>query len=454
MAALLLSLLSICTCAFAFAPDCSEQTLPPAERLARFQAIDRAAQNAMQRQRFDQAAQHYREEACLVPTSARAFYGLGVAEAASANFLPAREALRSAARLQPSNSLPLVMLVKVDFSLQDIDDLKANLREMAARFPNDGQLHSALARFLAESNLLDLALAESLRSRLGPDAEADSKIELAVLENTVGAYKDAIRNALPVEQQSTLPNPVRATAAGVVALSFESLGNRDEAVTHLRNAIDLDSSRENSYLALADLYEQSQRYSDAVKVLQQCRSKLPGSTALLLPLGMNLIRTDRYQDGIDVLEALLRQSPDEAQAYLSLADAYRKTARPKLEVGALLKLSTRKPNYPMIHVLIAQAMLHGDAVDYAAVLNELALAQKGAPSDPDVFYLRGKVFFAMKLYDRAVAELRRSIALKPIDNSSYYQLGRAYQKLGKQELAREQFERVKYLQNANSNKPE
>jgi Flp pilus assembly protein TadD len=53
-----------------------------------------------------------------------------------------------------------------------------------------------------------------------------------------------------------------------------------------------------------------------------------------------------------------------------------------------------------------------------------------------------------------VAELRRSIALKPIDNSSYYQLGRAYQKLGKQELAREQFERVKYLQNANSNKSE
>ena len=70
----------------AFASNCNPETLTPAERLTRFQAIDKAAQSAMEQQMFAEAAQHYREEACLVPTSARAFYGLGVAEAAAANF--------------------------------------------------------------------------------------------------------------------------------------------------------------------------------------------------------------------------------------------------------------------------------------------------------------------------------------------------------------------------------
>ena len=54
----------------------------------------------------------------------------------------------------------------------------------------------------------------------------------------------------------------------------------------------------------------------------------------------------------------------------------------------------------------------------------------------------------------AAAAFSRSIALKPIDNSSYYQLGRVYQKLGKQQLAREEFERMKYLQTQVPTEPE
>lgn len=444
------SLALLAACTSAFASDCNQETLTSAERLARFQAIDRAAQNAMRQQRFTEAAQHYRDETCLVPASARAFYGLGVASAAADDFRSAREALRVAERLQPSNALPVVMIVKVDFSLRDIDDMKANLRNIAARFPRDGQVHSALARFLAESNLPDLALAESLRSRLAPNTPADSKIELAVLENTVGAYEDAIRNAAPLEQQSTLPNAVRASAAGIAGLSLEGLGRRDEAVTHLRAAIDLDPSRENSYLALADLYDQSQQYADAVSVLKQGRSNIPHSTPLLFPLGRDLVRTDHWKEGVSVLTELLRQSPNEAQAYLSLADAYRKMSMSSLEIESLRRLAMQKPDYPMIHILIAQAMLHANPAGYAPILNELAQAEKSTPTDPDVFYLRGKVLAAMQLYDRAAAEFRRSIELKPLDNTSYYQLGRVYQKLGKPQLAREEFERMKYLQSPNT----
>ena len=176
--------------------------------------------------------------------------------------------------------------------------------------------------------------------------------------------------------------------------------------------------------------------------------------ALLLPLGKNLVRTDRPQEGAEVLNELLRQSPDEAQAYLSLADAYRKLGDPGREVGSLRELAQQKPDYPMIHILIAQAMLHASQSDYAPVLNELAQAEIRTPTDPDVFYLRGKVFFAMKLYDQAAAAFSRSIALKPMDNSSYYQLGRVYQKLGKQQLAREEFERMKYLQTQAPTEPE
>jgi tetratricopeptide (TPR) repeat protein len=428
--------------------DCGQPQLSPQQKLERFHALDAQAQTAMQAKRFAEAVQLYHQAVCLAPGSPRALYGLGVAEAASGDFLKARESLRMADTLQPTSPLPLVMQVRVNVSLNDIEALKADLRDAETRFPRDAHLHSLLARFLAERKLVILAVAEALRSQQTGAAEIESKVQLAVLENAVGAYDDALRNATAVAEKADVPDSVRASAAGIAGLSYESIGQQDQAIRKLREAIRLDPARENSYLALADLFDQFQNYAEAVKILKQGRTNIPNSTALLLPLGSDLVRTQQYKDAIEILRELLRQSPDEDQAYLSIADAYRQLGNSEQEVQILRDLARRRPNYPMIHVLIARAMLATAHIDYAKILDELSQAEKSSPLDPDVFYLRGKAYIAMNRYDEAVAALRRSIELRPMETGPYYQLARIYQKLGKANLAAEQFQRVKYLESA------
>jgi tetratricopeptide (TPR) repeat protein len=100
----------------------------------------------------------------------------------------------------------------------------------------------------------------------------------------------------------------------------------------------------------------------------------------------------------------------------------------------------------MIHVLIARALMGIDPADYVKVLDELALAERQNPDDPDIFYLRGKAFVELKRDEEAVRAFRRAMDLRPLDTSAYYQLARLYQKLGKTELAKQQFERVKALE--------
>jgi tetratricopeptide (TPR) repeat protein len=323
--------------------------------------------------------------------------------------------------------------------------LKSNLRELASRFPKDTETHAALARFLAEHNLFVLALAEALRS--GPSAgDWNARIQLSVLENTVGAYADAIRNALAVERDSSLPDAVRGTASGIVGLSYESLRQGDQARKFLSEAIQLDPSQENSYLALADLFEQEQNYSEAVHVLEQGRRHLPDSNALLLALGTNMVRTENYEQGVKILRQVLQTAPDTSEAYISIAEAGRKAGNSAEEIDALRELERQHSDYPMIHVLLARAMLNQRPSEYDKILEELALAEKSAPNDPDVYFLQGKAYIAVGRYEQALPVLERSIGLRPTEPSAYYQLARVYQKLGKTDLARQQFERVRYLE--------
>ena len=435
---------SLLCCTLAIAADCNTG-LSPQEKLAEFKRLDAAAESAMQQHRPSDAIGLYEQAVCLVPNSARGFYGLGVAQAAAGKFLQAREALRTSDRLQPTTGMPLLMQVRVNFSLQDIDALKANLREAAVRFPQDAELHSALARFLAEKNLFVLALAESMRFQQVSN-DTNAKLQLAVLENTIGAYDDALRQALSLEQRTDAPKEMRGAAAGLAGLSYESLHNAEQGVHYLQEAIDLDPSQENSYLALADLLEQMQKYPAAVKVLEQGRRYLPESQAILLAFGADLVRAERYQEGINALRTLLREAPDTAEAYISLADAARRMGDPTEELAALRQLERIKPDYPMLNVLIARCLFNKEPADYAQILHELAIAANRDPADPEVFFLQGKAYTNLERYGEAASALQRSIELRPLDPGPYYQLARVYQKLGKGEAARQQFERVKYLE--------
>ncbi|HEY6987285.1 MAG TPA: tetratricopeptide repeat protein [Bryobacteraceae bacterium] len=444
------SWLALIFCASLYAEDCAPKTLTPRETQRRLSELAKSAQAEMAQHRFQQAAHDLREAACLDPRDSKIFYGLGSMEAASGNFLEARKALVTADRLQPGSPLSLAMLVRVNASMGDVDSMKAALSQLAVRFAANSELHAALAQFLLQNKFSDLALAESLRSQKAGSTSPQSMLDLAVLENTVGAYDDAIRNAVALESQAALPASVRASAAGIAGLSYESSGQREPAMAHLQTAIQLDPSRENSYLALSFLLEKAERYNEAAAILEQGRAKLPQSTALLLPLGSNLILAEKYAEGISVLQELLRKSPNEYDAYLKLADAFRKTGGGDKEIKILRELESRKPDYPQIHLLLARALLNFEPVDYSGTLDELALAEQASTPDAEIFYLRGKVYLATHRNHEAVAALQHAIELGPMDPSPYYQLGRLYEKLGQPEKAKDTFARMQYLKsNAN-----
>src|SRR5437868_503332 len=94
---------------------------PPADRevaRARFAEHEKAAQEAFQQRDFARAADNLRRAICFDPTSARAYHGLGLAEAAAGHFAEADRALALAERHAPHDFGILLSRAQVELSLQ------------------------------------------------------------------------------------------------------------------------------------------------------------------------------------------------------------------------------------------------------------------------------------------------------------------------------------------------
>lgn len=429
----------------ASAAECTPSTAPPGETIRKFQQLDAEAERAMQSEQYLAAVAKYREAACLVPNSGRAFYGLGVAQAAAGDFKSAEISLERAAALLPASPMPGAMLVRVEVARGASGATKKVLRSLGERFPRDAALHSGLARFLAENKLLDLALAESLRASSAGQVDPPAMVALAALENRVGAFDDAIQAAAALESQTSLPAAVRAAAAGVAGLSDQNLGHTEKAIEHLVHAVELDPRNENSYLSLAYLYEKAARFRDAVALLERGHRLLPDSVPILYVLGSHLVWSEQYDAGIRALNAVISKAPNQSEAYLRLAEAYRNMGKPESELTALDRLAAVNPAYPMLHVLAAKAILTASKPDYNRALFELAAAEKISPGDADIFYLRGKVYVGLTRYSEAIEALRHAIELRPLEPSPYYQLGLAYRRIGNAALAEDSMRRMQRL---------
>jgi tetratricopeptide (TPR) repeat protein len=438
-----LNCLAFAAMSYAFAADCQQVDLD------RFHELDKKAQVEFRHGEYVQSAQDFRQAACLAPEDLRSYYtlyGSAIGALAAGNLRSAIDSLKQADSLRPDYPLPLAMLVKVSLQSPDPDEVKEFLRQAAERFPRAGKLHAEFVKDLLHQNRLDLALAEILRFEQTGVPDPESALTLAVIENNAGAFGDASRHAQAIEQQLELPNVGRASGATVAGLAYENLNQYPEAIEHFKRATELAPEREDPYLYLARVYGKKHNFPAMVAILEQARKQITGSLKIELALGDGLVSVERYAEAIQILTEVVRNSPDEVEAYPNLAEAYRNTGQPKLATDTLRKLALRKPDYPMLHLVIARSISQEDPVDSAAVLEELDLAEKAAPDDYEVYYLRGKVYLGINKFPEAIRSLLRAIELRPTDSSAHYQLGMAYSKSGQAALAGRQFETVKYLE--------
>ena len=109
-------------------------------------------------------------------------------------------------------------------------------------------------------------------------------------------------------------------------LCLEKNGEYREAIANFRRALELDESNEEASFRLGyllDLYgtDEEEKGDEAVQAYERCLSSVPMHTNAVINLGLLYEDRERYHDAVKCFEAVLRRHPTHARAKLYLDDA-------------------------------------------------------------------------------------------------------------------------------------
>lgn len=302
---------------------------------------------------------------------------------------------------------------------------------------------------------------------------------------TLKPLVDAYQAALPDDAMDDEgPTPVVTVQDGVAEVLYTmggimyGAGVINDATIYLQLAAYIKPDLMEGQLALGDAYAELQQYDQSNRAYGNVSpdSDLYGKAQM--HIAVNYDRMGKLKDGIALLDGMIRQSPEDADALITKGDLLRIHARYAEAVSAYTEALSRIPDlkssdWPILFArgsclerqgkwpeaekdLEAALALKPDQPD---ILNYLGFAQlergtnvasaremivkavKARPNDAQIIDSMGWVLYLQGDYTGATAYLEKAVELLPSDPTVNDHLGDVYWRLGRKTEARFQWER-------------
>lgn len=121
-------------------------------------------------------------------------------------------------------------------------------------------------------------------------------------------------NAIDLARQARGGNPTDLRFSRLEAQALKQSGKPDEGLAVLEDTLKQHGDQVQAYLALAQMYADTSRGPQAVKVLQDAGEKFPADTTVLFELGAVYDRQKKYSDAEGAFRQLLSREPANAAA--------------------------------------------------------------------------------------------------------------------------------------------
>ncbi|MEM7136244.1 MAG: tetratricopeptide repeat protein [Myxococcota bacterium] len=217
----------------------------------------------------------------------------------------------------------------------------------------------------------------------------------------------------------------------------DAMGDSQEAVRHLRNAITLEPKGFRGYMALAQHYKATKRPGEAVGVLVEAQQNVEITAEVRRLLGEAELDRNRIDEAIKEYEAALEMEPRDSSAQFGLAVAYRRKAALDEAAAALARVEELDAGYPGLplekgRLAEANGDLAGAVASYRAALEK-------TPDDAALRSRLGAVLAMTGELDEAEAVLKAVLVDQPYSAEAEHYLGRVDLDRGDVVSARQHF---------------
>lgn len=237
---------------------------------------------------------------------------------------------------------------------------------------------------------------------------------------------ERVKEASELAQTLREAHPKSAEAALWHGRALEALGQREEAESAYRRAVELapkDASRVEPYVALSMLLNQLGKLAEAQALLDHARSELPDSPAIHRAMGDVALAQGRYDDALSEFNLALKLDPSDLRAQFQLGVTLRRANRLDEAQAAFDRVAAVDKEYPGL--ALERGLLHEVAgrADEALKAYEAALAK--APDDLDLMLRVGCSNATAGRAKEAEALLRKVLAQRPNSAETNHCMGRA-----------------------------
>ena len=194
------------------------------------------------------------------------------------------------------------------------------------------------------------------------------------------------------------------------------------------------------------LFNSKKDFDGAEAALKKSAELDKNNSDALLKLGQVHVAKGSADQAIATYQQSLKDNPREASFYILMGELYESKQDWISAKDAYQKALELKPENPLASNNLAYVMLQsGGNVDLA--LSLARTARRGMPDSPNAADTLGWVLYQKGAYQSAVDLFQEALKLgekgkAPDDPTVHYHLGLAYQKTGKNDLARQHLERV------------
>jgi tetratricopeptide (TPR) repeat protein len=318
--------------------------------------------------------------------------------------------------------------------------MEGALLAAATRTPGSFEANRKLGEFYLH--------AERFQDSIGP-LETAYKLDSANFENEfdlsrallghgdIGKAREHLRNLMSHSDNAALHR-----LAGEID---EKLGDPLDAVHEFERAVHIDPSEQNYFswgselLLHRAIWQAKDVFSAGVK-------SYPRSVRMLTAVGAALFAGALYDDAARRLCEASDLSPDDPEPHLFMGKIEMAAPNPLPCVDEKLeRFAEHRPNDPLANYFYAMAVWKRDPQGAkAATLNHVQdLLMKAVVLDPncsDAYFQLGVLHAERRDYEQAINFYHKAIAANPQMPEAHYRLGMAYDRIGKQEEARHEFQ--------------